>query len=182
MTANQCFKLGHIERTLGYDGSVLAFFDVDDCKPYARMDAVFLEMDGQLVPFTVASLQPHGRNKFALRFEGIEDSAAALKLKGVRLFLPEQLRPPLKKGQFYYHELVDCRVEDEALGALGTINGIVDLPHQTLATMEFQGKEVLIPVHQDIVKNLDREQKKVSTRLPDGLLDVYLKAEESSRP
>jgi 16S rRNA processing protein RimM len=48
--------------------------------------------------------------------------------------------------------------------------------------MEFQGKEVLIPVHQDIVKNLDREQKKVSTRLPEGLLDVYLKAEESSRP
>ncbi len=179
MTANQCFKLGHIERALGFDGSVLAFFDVDDAARYARLDGIFLEMGSQLVPFSVSSMQPHGKSKFAIRFDGIADEESARNLRGMKLFLPEQLLPALRKDQYYFHELVDCRVEDEILGPLGVINGIVDLPHQTLATMEFQGKEVLIPVHQDIVKTLDREKKKVSTRLPDGLLDIYLKPEES---
>jgi 16S rRNA processing protein RimM len=180
MTKNQCFELGYIERTLGFDGSVVACFDVDDSSRYAKVDGLFLEIGAQLVPYLITSIQAHGKDKFAIRFENIKDIEGAQKLKGIKIFLPEQLLPSLKKGQYYFHELVDCQVEDEVLGPLGTINGIVDLPHQTLATMDFQGQEVLIPVHDDIIKHLNREQKKVSTRLPEGLLEVYTKPEETN--
>jgi 16S rRNA processing protein RimM len=182
MNRNQCFELGYIERTLGFDGSVVAFFDVDDAGRYAKVDGFFLEINGQLVPYLVDEIKSHGKDKFAIRFQNIGDHDSAQKLKGTKLYLPEKFLPPLKKGQYYFHELIDCQVEDEVLGPLGKINGIVDLPHQTLATMEFMGQEVLIPVHDDILIGFNREGKKVSTRLPDGLLEVYTKPENQTEP
>jgi hypothetical protein len=43
--------------------------------------------------------------------------------------------------------------------------------------MIYDGHEVLIPVHSNIVLSLDRNSKVVKTNLPDGLLDVYCKPE-----
>jgi 16S rRNA processing protein RimM len=40
--------------------------------------------------------------------------------------------------------------------------------------MDYQNKEVLIPLNQEIVVGIDRNQQEVQVALPDGLLDIYL--------
>lgn len=178
MDKSQCFELGYIERSHGVDGAFVAVFDVDKPQSYNKIDALFVERGSQLVPYLVRHISTGKGNKFVISVEGVRSEEEALALRGSVLYLPDGVLPKLKPNQFYYHELVGCRVEDSKLGLLGIITEIFSLPNQTLMAMDWQGAEVLIPVHDDIVKQLDRTNKVVKTTLPDGLLEVYLQPEE----
>lgn len=173
MNKNQCFELGYILRPHGLEGSVVARFDVDQPSDYLGIDAVFVESEGRLVPFLVRKVNPTSGQHVVLSLEGISEEAQAQTLKGCKLFLPEQVLPKLADHQFYFHELVGAQVEDEAHGTLGTIREIVEMPRQTLGVMEWENAEVLIPIHEDIVLELNRSTHTIKTRLPQGLLEVY---------
>lgn len=177
MEKSHCFELGYIERSHGVDGAFVAVFDVDQPMHYAQIESLFIEQGAQLVPYLVSRISSAKGNRFVLSVQGVTTEAGAYALKGHTLFLPESALPSLKSNQFYFHELVGCRVEDAALGLLGIITEIFSLPNQTLMAMNWQESEVLIPVHDDIVKQLDRDNKVVKTNLPEGLLEVYLQPE-----
>jgi len=170
---SQCFEVGYITKIHGLDGSVCAVFDVDSPSQFYGIDAIFLEIGPQLVPFGIQRISGQKGNQVIFSFEGIRTEAQAIPLKGCKLFLPEKAFPVLKDDQYYFHELVGCQVKDSNQGLLGTIQEIIDLPHQTLALMVWKGSEVLIPVHPSIVIQLLRKEKQVLTTLPDGLLEVY---------
>lgn len=180
MDKAQCFELGYIERSHGVDGAFVAVFDVDQPQRYAKIDALFVERGAQLVPYLVRRVSAGKGNTFVIWAEGVNSEAQAQSLKGSVLYLPETVLPALTSHQFYFHELVGCQVEDAQLGKLGTVTEIFSLPNQTLMAMNWQGSEVLIPVHDDIVKQLDRENKLVKTNLPEGLLEVYLHHEPTA--
>lgn len=178
MDKSQCFELGYIERSHGLDGSVVAVFDVDQPSYYRKIDALFLEKSNQLVPYLVRQVMPMNGNRVVLRLEGVENDVQAQVLKGTSLYLPDSALPPLKADQFYFHELIGAQVEDLKSGKLGLVSAIYEYPQQTLVGMSWQGAEILIPLHDDIIQNFDRAQKRVVTNLPDGLLNVYLQPNE----
>ena len=175
MTKDQCFELGYIERTHGYSGSVVAKFDVDDPSRYQKIDALFVETENQFVPYLIQKITPTRHGQFVIQFQDISTEEQATKLKGSKLYLPENLLPSLKPGQYYFHELVGAKVVDDIEGELGVITEIFELPNQILASMHWSDSEVLIPVHENIVLSFDRKNATIKTRLPEGLLDVYLK-------
>ena len=57
---------------------------------------------------------------------------------------------------------------------LGTILEVIEQPHQLLCRIDIEGKEVLIPLHEDTIQKIDRKARQVVVVLPEGLLDVYL--------
>jgi non-canonical purine NTP pyrophosphatase (RdgB/HAM1 family) len=63
---------------------------------------------------------------------------------------------------------------DEEKGELGKVQEIIEYPTQSLIQVLINGKEVLIPIHDDIIKNVDREGKKIFIKAPNGLIDMYL--------
>ena len=46
------------------------------------------------------------------------------------------------------------------------------MPQQHLAIVDYRGREVFIPLHPDIVVSLDEKAKKITLRLPGGLLEL----------
>ena len=49
-----------------------------------------------------------------------------------------------------------------------------DSGSQDLIAMQYQEKEVLIPLTDEVVTKVDKPSKTIYTTLPDGLLDIYL--------
>ncbi|QCK13267.1 ribosome maturation factor RimM [Mangrovivirga cuniculi] len=173
MDINSCFQLGYITRLHGVQGELQIFIDSDNPEEYSEMESVFVEIDGQLVPFFIESLSVKG-NKGIIAFEDIQTLEEAEKMKGHGLYLPLQALPELTGNQFYYHEIVGFKIIDENQGELGVVNHIINHPGQDLIVMDFKDSEVLIPVNDVILKGLDRDEKILKVDLPDGLLDVYL--------
>ena len=56
---------------------------------------------------------------------------------------------------------------------LGEICEVIEQPHQVLCKIMLDGKEALIPVHEDSLDKLDKKNRKLYVNLPDGLLDIY---------
>ena len=56
---------------------------------------------------------------------------------------------------------------------LGEILEVIEQPHQVLCRIMLEGREALIPVHQDTLKKIDKKNRRVMLDLPDGLLEIF---------
>jgi len=176
MRIQDCFELGLVARLHGYNGQVQVSIDSDEPSRYAGIDALFLEIRGQLVPFLVEKLEVNGSRAIA-KFKDVNTEEDAEKLRGVKVYLPLALLPTLTDNQFYFHEIVGFQVHDSVQGALGTVTTTYNMPSQDLIAMDYKGVEVLIPIADDIVTRVDRDQKVVHVSLPEGLVEVYTEAD-----
>ncbi len=173
MELDECFEIGFILKPHGLKGALSIQLDVDDPEKYTKMESVIVKINNNLIPFFITSLKIQGQ-KGILTLEDVNSLEEAERLKSCSLLLPLNLLPKLKKNQFYYHEVIGYRIFDQSKGALGTIEYVFTAGNQDLISMKHQGKEVLIPVNNEIVLNADHEKKEVRVHLPDGLLEIYL--------
>ncbi|WP_347157875.1 ribosome maturation factor RimM [Pontibacter chitinilyticus] len=173
MNQDACFLLGHIVKTHGTKGQVVAFFDVDYPEDYDELESVFLEQKGRLIPFFIEDMEPQQKGRFIIRFEDINTMEQAETLRGTALYLPLDELPELDADQFYFHEVIGYTVVDENHGRLGTVKEFYDLPQQQLMAMDYLNQEMLIPVMGEIMLHADHEAKELHVKLPEGLLEVY---------
>jgi 16S rRNA processing protein RimM len=82
--------------------------------------------------------------------------------------------PDLEEDQFYYHEISGFKIIDKSKGELGLVEAVVENPGHDLIIMGYLSKEVLIPITDNIVLLVDRDNKTVQVDLPIGLLELYL--------
>lgn len=174
MRKQDCFFLGYIQKPFGLKGAVQIKFDTDEPNKYQKLESVFLEQSGNLVPFFVRSVQLRQNNIAILEFDQIKTIEQTSSICGCELYLPLNALPPLSGKKFYYHEVEGYDVIDEEHGNIGTIDYIID----TLSTHVFRilkGKtEILMPVNDEVIQSLDRENKILHIKAPEGLIDLYL--------
>ena len=65
-------------------------------------------------------------------------------------------------------------IHDITVGEIGVIEYINDQTSQHLFVVNKNGKEILIPINDDFILNLDRTNKIINLKLPDGLLKIYI--------
>lgn len=172
MNVDACFRLGHIVKKHGLKGEVSILLDVDFPEDYEELESVFVEINKQLVPFFMEYLQING-NKGIVKFEDLNSLEEVTNLLGSDLYLPLESLPELDKGQFYYHEIINYTLVDKTAGKIGPITQVYEFPNQDLLGVDFEGKEMLVPVNDETIIGANHEQKTVDAILPDGLLDVY---------
>lgn len=178
MRIDDCFQLGHISRLHSFKGEVIAVFDTDQPETYENLESVFLEDQGELIPFFIEALARNSKGHFILSFEEIDDEAKAQKLVGKELYLPLELLKPLEGKNFYYHEVIGFSLADEN-GHFATVNEILDNSAQPLFhARDTHGNEILIPAVDEFIRSIDRENKTIALTLPDGLLALYQKKDE----
>ncbi len=104
MNTADCFYLGNITKPFGYKGEVDIFLDVDEPQNYATLDAVFVELRGQLIPYFIDDIRLKN-NHAVVRFQDVNtDNVQAL--IGAKLYLPLAALPKLRGNKFYFHEVI----------------------------------------------------------------------------
>ncbi len=170
MQEDNCFQLGYIIKTHGLKGEISVMLDVDDPNSYRDLDVVFVKIKDQLIPFTIETIRISSKRAI-VKFEAIDHVESARQLKGATLYLPLDLLPDLEACQFYYHEVIGFTIEDEKKGILGKVESFY-ASHQNLLSMKYNGTEVLIPVHDHIIKKVDKQRQVILVSLPEGLLEI----------
>ena len=172
MDTKDCYQLGRITKAWGCKGQVVLFLDVDTPEDYLELDSAFVELKGQLVPHFFHVDQLNG-NKAIVTFEEISAEQATA-LCGHSLYLPLDLLPKLEGNKFYFHEVVGFKVIDSEKGDIGTLAQVIDYPAQPLFQVMKNDVEILIPVIDEVIDKVDREQKTLYLSAPKGLIDLYL--------
>lgn len=174
MRKEDCFFLGKIIGKYSFKGEILVKLDTDNPEDFIEMESVFVEIDENLIPFFIEDSNLQKTDLLRIKFEDIDTEEDAESIIDNSLYLPLSLLPKLSGNKFYYHEVIGFKVMDSNLGAIGSIIGVNDNTPQALFIIEHLGQEVLVPIADDFIDKVDRENKTMHLTTPDGLVDLYL--------
>jgi 16S rRNA processing protein RimM len=141
---------------------------------YQNLESVFVELNKTLVPFFIESSSLHKEKFLRVRFEDIQTEEDADEIMGSEIYLPLSMLPQLEGTQFYFHEVIGFDVLDTKHGNIGKISAINDSGAQPLFEINKNGIELLIPLIDDFIIDLDRKNKTITLETPEGLVDLYL--------
>lgn len=176
MHKSDCFYLGKIAKKFSFKGEVLAWLDTDDPGYFEdlQMESVFVELNKHLVPFFIESSRLHKNDFLRIKFEEVDSEEDADRLLGSALYLPLSFLPKLEGDKFYFHEIIGFKAVDERLGDIGIITGVNDSSAQALFEIKKGDIEILVPMIDDFIIKVDRENKAIILNTPEGLVDLYL--------
>ena len=174
MRKKDCFYLGKVAKKFSFKGEVLVYLDTDEPELYENLESVFVDFNGQLVPFFIEAAFLHKNDFLRIKFEDCTSEEDADRIMGSELYLPLNLLPKLEGNKFYYHEVEGFEVIDTTLGSIGTLVRINDSNYQALFEINHKGTEILVPMIDQFIEKVDRENKQLILHIPAGLVDLYL--------
>ncbi|MBK9013790.1 MAG: 16S rRNA processing protein RimM [Saprospiraceae bacterium] len=164
--------VGFTKKTHGAQGELKITVKDEYLDDFVKADVVFINVQGKPLPFFIENLRDAG--DIILKIEEVDSPAEAKNLTSKELFLREKDIKIIKQaGKVLTFELlVGYELFDEQTGSIGKIVEVEVMPQQHLAIVEYQGREVFIPLHPQMVVDLDEKAKKIVLRLPEGLLEL----------
>ncbi len=105
-----------------------------------------------------------------IKFEGIDTKESAHSLTPKDVWLTQADFKKFAAGSAPITMLGFTMLNEN--GELGEILEVIEQPHQLLCKILVNGNEVLIPIHEESLKKIDKKNRKVFVTLPDGLLDI----------
>src|SRR6266480_753893 len=113
------------------------------------------------------------KDRMVLKFAGYDSIESAKLLVGYEFGLPEAERVQLSQDEFYDWELEGCAVENKPGSIIGKVSEVMRTGGVELLVVEdAAGEEILIPMAQAIVVEIDIPRKKILIDPPEGLLDL----------
>ena len=170
MRKEDCFFLGTVVAKYSFKGEVLIKLDTDDPEAYLSLQSFLLENESHLIPYFTTKVQLHKCQLLRVSVEGIESEKQADIMIGKSVYLPLDQLPKLADDQFYFHEIIGFEVIDPLQGPIGTITGVNDASSQVLLEVEYKKRQILIPLVDELIQQVDKKQKQLYLSIPEGLL------------
>lgn len=176
---NDFIAIGKIVKTIGIKGNVKIIPLTDFPERFTRLKKLFLFDEGKKRFFEdkltgsnelVVSECRVFKDFISLRFDNYTSIEASKELIGLVVMINEKDRLKLKKGSYYYYELVGCDIYDKG-EFLGKVSTVVDYGSGDLFTVSYKGKDILIPYRNEFVRNIDIDKKRIDVELIDGFLE-----------
>lgn len=164
--------VGRIRGAHGIRGE-LAVEPLSDVAGRFAADALlFLEEPGAIPrPVRVETSRPH-KNFLLLKLAGVDTRSAAEGLRGRNLLVPEALLAELPPHHHYPFRLIGCSVLERSGHALGEVADVLEGGGGALLLVKEGKREILIPLVQGIVVNLDESRRRIEVELPEGLAEL----------
>ena len=162
ITKEQVISIGRITRTHGKRGEIQC---LTTNEYWENTDATFLvlSIDNILVPFRVLDWRGKGSDSLIFQLDRITDEQSAQPLIGCQAYMlttdlseDEELMPT-------WQSLTGYRVLDTDQGELGTIIHVDETTINTLVTLD---NDLLIPLHEDFIIDINQENKIITICLP----------------
>jgi 16S rRNA processing protein RimM len=167
------FKIGKLVAVHGLKGELLLKHELGKKTSLKGLQAIFVEEKKNVfIPWFIESAKIKNEEEIYLKLEEINTREAAIKLTQKEIWL---LETDFKKfaAKTAPASLLGYTIINNSQ-SLGEILELIEQPHQLLCRLEINGKEVLIPLHQETLQKVNHKKKEVLVELPDGLLEIYL--------
>ncbi|KYG89484.1 ribosome maturation factor RimM [[Bacillus] sp. KCTC 13219] len=168
------FNVGRIVNTHGIRGEVrvISTTDFEDTRfAVGSKLAVFKKDEKRPIWVTVESVRRH-KNFILLTFEGMNNINLVEPFKeGLLKVTMDQLEDDeLEENEYYYFEIKDCEVFSEEGERIGVITNILETGANDVWEVKGPKKMHYIPYIEDVVKEIDIDNKKIIIHVMEGLL------------
>ena len=105
-------------------------------------------------------------------FDGITGEQQIKNILQKKTYIPLTDLPKLPKNKFYTHEIIGYNAVDKVAGNVGKVININEDSPQRKLVVNYNGKEVFIPLVDEIVRKIDKQKNEVLITIPNGLLNL----------
>ena len=159
-------KIAQVLKSNGREGELLVGFvgiapeDIDLEEP------VFIEFDGLPVPFYFESFTPRGNTRALVRLTGVRNLTDAEELVGRDVCAEDDLYEDEEE------DLTGWTVLDADGTEVGTVTAHEDIPGNPCIWVETGHGEVLVPLREELVLDVDEQKETLRMTIPEGLLNL----------
>lgn len=154
-------KVGFVLKTHGFNGHIR--LNIND-QSFEPRDFLLVNINDKYVPFKIESLNSEAD---IVLLEGFNSSDAVQFLinKEILCFSEEEITTEMPDLVGY--TLIDLNSRQEF-----RITSLIEMPQQILIEFRHNYKDCLLPMHEDLITEIDHEKLIVKARFPEGLLDL----------
>ena len=169
---NNYFKIGKLAATFGLEGQLILQHSLGKKTSLKGLEHIFIEKTkDSFLPYFIESSKIKNDTEVYIKLEGISSKEIAKSFIKKDIWLNEN---DFKKfsASAAPISLLGLIIVNENI-ELGEICEVIEQPHQVLCKILWNGKEALIPIHEDSLEKIDKKNRKLFVNLPEGLLDIY---------
>jgi len=171
MAYNAKILLGKILKSHGFEGVLSVGLEKAFEGNVPDMKSVFLEIEGKAVPFIISSFEIIDNTLIRIIFDGYDSYEKIREFTGCRVFLTSSrdIISPDKD----LHVLKGFTINTSGNLPVGTVVEIIENPGQILLKIQDkEGREILVPFHEDLITGINNKKKIITMDLPEGLLEI----------
>jgi 16S rRNA processing protein RimM len=172
LSRNNLERIGFVNKASGFKGLLSCIIESGKPEIVAKKKFLFILQEGLPVPYAIEEAEVNGQEVF-IKFEDIDTEEQARQLSRKDIFI-EKTSKRKKTEVVTWTDLAGFMAIDETHGEIGVIEEVVEYPMQFIAKCTVKGKEVLFPLNEEIVTDIDMDERKIMLELPEGLIDIYL--------
>jgi len=165
-------KAGKITKPYGLRGEVNIILEPQAGNHIKADNPLFIDIDGQRVPFFVEEVELVSRDQAIIKFEFLDSLDAAREVCGYHLFFdPSHQGNSIETGDELAN-LVGYIAYDRESGMLGKIADYLPHPMNPVFVIQSKKKELIVPAVQDFIKHINPEEQSIHFNLPKGLTEL----------
>ena len=163
-------EIGQIVNTFGIKGMVKVKPFTDDIRRFDELKTVYVEKNNNQTEYEIEEVKYH-KGMVLIKFKGIDKVEQAEMLRNSYLTVSSDSVEKLEEGRYYIVDLLGLEVYTDEQALLGTLEDIFNTGSNDIYVVkDKQGKQILLPAIQDVIKQIDIENKKIIVHLLPGLI------------
>ncbi|MCO5232733.1 MAG: ribosome maturation factor RimM [Chitinophagales bacterium] len=163
-------QIGSVYKAHGFKGMMKIRVIPEYMDDILHLDAIFIKTPSNTLPYFISSIEDIADDMALLQLEEITSKEEITPIiKCPILAREEDLEGELEE----WESLVGYHISDKNIGEIGEIFEVIEMPHQEIAKVIYQEREILIPIHEDLIVEIDEIKKKILMDLPDGFFEVF---------
>jgi 16S rRNA processing protein RimM len=165
-------RIGEVVKPHGIRGEIKVHSYAGQPANFQDYEELILQQpDGGTAAYTITRCRVQGRQAI-LQLAGIASREEAEALRGSVISLRKGDFPRLAAGEYYWHQLVGLQVFTAAGKAVGEVTGLFSTAADDILVIRDRGREYLVPVNGEIIRNIDLLKKEVVIDPVPGLLEA----------
>lgn len=165
-------EVGKIVNTHGLRGEVKIVPWTDYPELFEEIEYVYVKKREEYTRLDIAGIK-YQKGNIIVRFPQIKDINEAEKYKNQIIYAEREMLGELPEGVYYIADLFGLDVVKEDGEKVGTVADVINTGSNDIYDVKREGKKnLLIPVIDDVVLNVDIENKKITVRMMEGLEDL----------
>lgn len=162
-------EVGKIVNTHGLRGEVKVVAWTDSPEVFEDIEYVYAKKNDEYERLDVKSIK-YQKGNLIIKFPQIKDIDEAQMYKNKVLYAERGMLGELPEGVHYIADLIGLEIVKEDGETVGTIADVFNTGANDIYDVKREGrKNLLIPVIDDVVLNIDIDNKKVTVRMMEGL-------------
>ena len=163
-------EIGQIVNTFGIKEMVKVKTFTDDIRRFDELKTVYVEKNSNQTEYEIEEVKYH-KDMVLIKFKGIDKVEQAEMLRNSYLTVSRDSVEKLEEGRYYIVDLLGLEVYTDEQILLGTLEDIFNTGSNDIYVVkDKQGKQILLPAIQDVIKQIDIENQKIIVHLLPGLI------------